>query len=173
MTAASTATPFESLQTTSALCKTANVTRGQLRLYEQEGLIAPQRRTDAGYRQYGAETLDRLKAIKHLKQLGFTLAEIALLLAERDEGSLDARGIQRLASEVLANIDARVASLHLIRRYVAPVADGDMSVLQDDECKFVIEFMTALSAEHATIRSAGPARSAPPPSAGALRQTSG
>ncbi|MBK7720517.1 MAG: MerR family transcriptional regulator [Simplicispira sp.] len=32
---------FKSLQTTSALCKAANVTRGQLRLYEEEGLIAP------------------------------------------------------------------------------------------------------------------------------------
>jgi hypothetical protein len=41
---------FKSLQTTGALCKAANVTRGQLRLYEDEGLIAPLRRTEAGYR---------------------------------------------------------------------------------------------------------------------------
>jgi hypothetical protein len=52
------ANPFRNLQTTSALCKAANVTRGQLRLYEEEGLIAPQGRTEAGYRQYGADTLD-------------------------------------------------------------------------------------------------------------------
>jgi hypothetical protein len=32
---------FKALQTTSTLCKAANVTRGQLRLYEEEGLIAP------------------------------------------------------------------------------------------------------------------------------------
>lgn len=55
---------FKSLQTTSALCKAADVTRGQLRLYEEAGLITPQSRTEAGYRQYGSETLDRLKAIK-------------------------------------------------------------------------------------------------------------
>lgn len=53
------------------------------------GLIAPQSRTEAGYRQYGTETLDRLKAIMHLKELGFTLAEIALLLSDRDHGVLD------------------------------------------------------------------------------------
>lgn len=29
-------------KTTSMLCKAANVTRGQLRLYEAKGLIAPQ-----------------------------------------------------------------------------------------------------------------------------------
>ena len=138
---------FQSLQTTSALCKAANVTRGQLRLYEDEGLITPQSRTEAGYRQYGADTLDRLKAIMHLKELGFTLAEIALLLAERDHGELDERAIQQIAGDVLSKIDERIAGLQVIRGYVAPVAVGDMSVLQDEDCHFVVEFMTALSAE--------------------------
>ena len=138
---------FQSLQTTSALCKAANVTRGQLRLYEDEGLITPQSRTEAGYRQYGADTLDRLKAIMHLKELGFTLAEIALLLAERDHGELDERAVQQLAGDVLSKIDERIAGLQVIRGYVAPVAVGDMSVWQDEDCHFVVEFMTALSAE--------------------------
>jgi DNA-binding transcriptional MerR regulator len=79
------------LQTTSALCKATNVTRGQLRLYEDEGLIAPQSRTEAGYRQYGTDTVDLLKAILHLKELGFTLAEIALPLSNRDQGEIDER----------------------------------------------------------------------------------
>ena len=96
---------FKSLQTTSALCKAANVTRGQLRLYEEQGLIAPQSRTESGYRQYGSDTQDRLKAIMHLKELGFTLAEIALLLSDRDYGQIDEPAIQHLAGEVLSKID--------------------------------------------------------------------
>lgn len=138
---------FKSLQTTSALCKAANVTRGQLRLYEEQGLIAPQSRTEAGYRQYGSDMLDRLKTIMHLKELGFTLAEIALLLSERDHGEIDEQTIQRLAGEVLSKIDERIAGLQVIRGYVAPVCSGDMSVLQAEDCNFVVEFMTALSAE--------------------------
>ena len=138
---------FKTLQTTSALCKAANVTRGQLRLYEEEGLIAPQSRTEAGYRQYGSETLDRLRAILHLKELGLTLAEIALLLFDRDQGVLDKQALQLLAGEVLSKIDERIAGLQVIRGYIAPVAMGDMSVLQDDDCNFVVEFMTAFSAE--------------------------
>lgn len=137
---------FQALQTTSALCKAADVTRGQLRLYEEEGLITPQSRTEAGYRQYGSDTLDRLKVIRHLKELGFTLADIALLLSDRDQGALDATAIQRLAADVLSKIDQRMAALQVIRAYVAPVAVGDMSVLQDEDCHFVFEFMTALSA---------------------------
>jgi MerR family copper efflux transcriptional regulator len=143
---------FKSLQTTSALCKAANVTRGQLRLYEAEGLIAPQRRTEAGYRQYGSDTQDQLKAIMHLKELGFTLAEIALLLSDRDFGEIDVPAIQRLAGEVLSKIDERIAGLQVIRGYVAPVAAGDMGVLEDDDCNFVIEFMTALSADKSKRR---------------------
>ena len=143
---------FKSLQTTSALCKAANVTRGQLRLYEEQGLIAPQSRTEAGYRQYGSDMLDRLKTIMHLKELGFTLAEIALLLSDRDHGEIDVLAIQRLAGEVLSKIDERIAGLQVIRGYVGPVAVGDMSVLQDEDCNFVIEFMTALSADQARRR---------------------
>ena len=143
---------FKSLQTTSALCKTANVTRGQLRLYEGAGLIAPQSRNEAGYRQYGSDAPDRLKVIMHLKQLGFTLAEIALLLSDRDHGQLDRQAIEKMAGDVLSKIDERIAALQLIRAYVAPVAVGDMSVLQDEDCNFLFEFMTALSADEARRR---------------------
>lgn len=140
-----TAHDFKALQTTSALCKSASVTRGQLRLYEEAGLIFPQSRTEAGYRQYGRDTLERLKAIRHLKDLGFTLAEIALLLSERDHGALDAPALARLAGAVMAKIDERVAALQVIRGYVAPVALGDMRVLQDEDCNFVLTFLSALS----------------------------
>jgi len=53
---------FKSLQTTSALCRAANVARGQLRLCEEEGLMAPQSRTEVAFRQYGTDTLDRIRA---------------------------------------------------------------------------------------------------------------
>ena len=140
-----TAHPFKTLQTTSALCQSAGVTRGQLRLYEDAGLIAPQSRTEAGYRQYGSDTLDRLKAIRHLKSLGFTLVEIGLLLLERDQGALDAPAIEQLAGTVVAKIDERIAALRVIRGYVGPVALGDMRVLQDEDCNFVLTFLSALS----------------------------
>jgi len=140
-------TAFKNLHTTSSICKAANVTRGQLRLYEEQRLIAPQSRTEAGYRQYGSDTLDRLKVILHLKDLGLTLTEIALLLSDRDKGILDEQAVKRMAGEVTSKIDERIAGLQVIRGYVAPVARGDMSVLQDEDCSFVVEFMTALTAE--------------------------
>ena len=100
-----------------------------------------------GDQEVVTNTLDRLKAIMHLKELGFTLAEIALLLSDRDNGELDAQAMVRLAGDVLSKIDERIAGLQVIRSYVAPVAVGDLSVLQDEDCNFVFEFMTALSAQ--------------------------
>jgi DNA-binding transcriptional MerR regulator len=143
---------YKALLTTSGLCKSAGVTRGQLRLYEVAGLIAPLSRTEAGYRQYGSDTLDRLKVIRHLKDLGLTLAEIAMLLAQRDRGTLDAPAIEQLAGAVVAKIDERIAAMQVIRSYVAPVARGDMGVLQDEDCNFVLAFLGALSVDQGIRR---------------------
>ena len=130
--------------TTARLCAAANATRGMLRLYEAEGLLAPPARSAAGYRHYPADTVDRVQAIRLLKELGFTLRDIALLLCERDEGAVDAARMQALAATQLAAIDARMARLDLVRRYVAAVAAGDLSRLQDDaECQFLVNFMAA------------------------------
>ncbi len=127
-----------------------------LRLYEAEGLLAPPARSAAGYRHYPADTVDRVQAIRLLKELGFTLRDIALLLCERDEGAVDAARMQTLAATQLAAIDARMARLALVRRYVAAVAAGDLSRLQDDaECQFLVDFMAAAP-------TASPATAVPP-----------
>ena len=53
--------------TSGAVCAAAQVTRGQLRVYAREGLIPPPRRTDGGFRDYPADTVARLQAIRHSK----------------------------------------------------------------------------------------------------------
>ena len=57
-----------------------------LRYYEDIGLLPPAARTDAGYRLYGADTLDRLAFIARAKQLGCSLDEIATLNGAWDGG---------------------------------------------------------------------------------------
>lgn len=138
--AARPATPL----TTARLCAAADATRGMLRLYEEEGLIAVPQRSAAGYRHYPADTVDRVRAIRLLKELGFTLREIALLLAESDDGNIDAERMQALAQAQLVQIDARIARLALVRRYVAAVAQGDTErLLSDPDCRFLVDFLAA------------------------------
>lgn len=129
--------------TSGAVCAAAQVTRGQLRLYEREGLIPAPRRTAGGFRDYPPDTLARLQAIRQLKEIGFSLSDIALLLAEGDSGALDEARLQALAGEQLRAIDQRLANLKLVRRFVAAVAEGDMTALNDPECSFLVQFLAS------------------------------
>jgi len=58
-----------------------------LRLYERRGLIAP-RRTAAGWRTYGPDTMRRAAEVVALRALGFGLRQIAGLLRQ-DAGALE------------------------------------------------------------------------------------
>ncbi|MGH2907641.1 MAG: MerR family transcriptional regulator, partial [Solirubrobacterales bacterium] len=56
------------------------VSRKALRLYEDRGLVTPQR-TAAGWRAYGPEELARAAEVVWLRALGLSLAEIARVMA--------------------------------------------------------------------------------------------
>jgi MerR family transcriptional regulator, copper efflux regulator len=131
------------VMTTAALCAAAQVTRGTLRLYESQGLIPPPKRSPAGYRHYPAGEVLRLQAIRHLKEIGFTLKEIALLLDEREQGDLDPARVRELAQAQVLEIDARIARLQMVRQYVAMVAGGDTELIDDPDCNFLLDFMAA------------------------------
>jgi DNA-binding transcriptional MerR regulator len=58
------------------LAKRTGVSVRTLHWYEEIGLLAPSRRTEAGHRLYAAEDLGHLQQIRSLRQLGFSLDEI-------------------------------------------------------------------------------------------------
>ncbi len=59
------------------------VTRRNIRFYEKEGLLAPSRNSQNGYRDYGEEEIAELKRIKLLRKLGLPLDEIRRLQTGR------------------------------------------------------------------------------------------
>jgi DNA-binding transcriptional MerR regulator len=54
-----------------------------LRYYERVGLLPRPARRASGYRTYTRDTVQRVRFIKRAQELGFTLGEIADLLAQR------------------------------------------------------------------------------------------
>ncbi|OAA28547.1 putative transcriptional regulator [Frankia sp. EI5c] len=56
-----------------------------VRYYEEAGLLVPTGRTPGGFRLYDEDAVDRLRLIRRMKPLGFTLDEMRSLLAVRDE----------------------------------------------------------------------------------------
>ena len=68
----------------------------QIRDYEKQGLLAPAARSDAGYRRYGAGDLARLHFIRHAREVGFSLKQIATLLRLQEDPKRSTRKSQAL-----------------------------------------------------------------------------
>lgn len=54
----------------------AGITKKNIRFYEEQGLLSPQRNAENGYRDYGEEEVRRLQRIKLLRKLGVPIEEI-------------------------------------------------------------------------------------------------
>jgi DNA-binding transcriptional MerR regulator len=90
------------------------VTVQTLRYYERRGLLPEPHRTPGGYREYGADAVARLRAVKAAQRLGFTLDEVADLLdtgRRRDPTPV----LQDRARAKLSEIEERMADLERIR----------------------------------------------------------
>ena len=59
--------------TVKALAELAGVTPRTLRWYDQKGLLKPRRTTEAGYRLYGPEEVNRLQAGKSWTRRALTV----------------------------------------------------------------------------------------------------
>ncbi len=70
--------------TVKELARMAGITPRTLRWYDRVGLLPPERLTEAGYRVYGSEQVDRLQQILFYRELGFPLDEIRTILDDTD-----------------------------------------------------------------------------------------
>lgn len=66
--------------TVKTLAQLAGVTPRTLRWYDKEGLLKPLRTTDAGYRIYGPQQVERLQMILFYRELGLELSAIRSIL---------------------------------------------------------------------------------------------
>ena len=97
------------------LSATTGVPAATVRYYERRGLLEPPRRTRAGYRQYEAETTQRLRFIKRAQELGFTLEEIADLLAFWQDSATSCGKVEGRATATLERIDTKIRDLKRMR----------------------------------------------------------
>ena len=66
-----------------------------IRHYEEVGLVQPSGRSAGGFRLYTDDDVERLRLVKHMKPLDFTLDEMRELLDLRDRLSGGAGGPER------------------------------------------------------------------------------
>jgi DNA-binding transcriptional MerR regulator len=93
-----------------------------VRYYEEMGLIAPEQRTDGGFRLYTEENVERLLLIKQMKPLGFSVQEMHALLDARDAmralKPFDPRR-QQAAKELAEFAEAADKRCRKLRKHVA------------------------------------------------------
>jgi DNA-binding transcriptional MerR regulator len=97
------------------LASLAGVSTDTLRHYERKGLLPAPRRSQNGYRQYTAHSLDRVRLIRRALAMGFTIDELALILKERDRGGAPCRKVRALAEAKLDEVEARLREMESVR----------------------------------------------------------
>jgi MerR family copper efflux transcriptional regulator len=102
--------------TIGAVARRAGVGIDTIRYYEREGLLPPPRRRASGYRDYGGDTVERLRFIRRAKDLGFTLEEIRELLALSSDRERGVRDVKGRAEAKLAAVEERIRELQRVRR---------------------------------------------------------
>lgn len=101
------------------LAKEAGVGVETIRFYEREGLLAAPRRSPSGCRQYTPEAAERVKFLRRVQWLEFTLRDAQELLALRDNPDAGRAHVRERAADKLADIDERIAELRAMRAELA------------------------------------------------------
>ncbi len=81
----------EKQMTIGQIAKKVGLRTSAIRYYEEQGLIKAAERSEVGYRLYGVEVIDELRFLRRAQHLGFSLADIRILLGGWREGTLDQR----------------------------------------------------------------------------------
>jgi Cu(I)-responsive transcriptional regulator len=95
-----------------------------VRYYERRRLLPAATRRTSGYREFTPATLERLRFIRRAQELGFTLSEIAELLALRLDPHTTAADIKGRAEQKIGEIDRKLNDLKRIRQALAHLAGG-------------------------------------------------
>jgi DNA-binding transcriptional MerR regulator len=98
------------------LARRAAVPVKTLRYWSDVGLVPPAGRTAAGYRLYGDAALGRLRLIRRALAMGFSVTDLAVVLAERDRGGAPCRKVRHLLATRLDELDRRIVDLTTLRR---------------------------------------------------------
>jgi DNA-binding transcriptional MerR regulator len=93
------------------LSRLAGVSPDTLRHYERLGILPKPPRTNGGYRDYPANSLDRVRLIQSALKVGFSLAELATILRMRDCGDVPCHRVRAIAEHKLEEVKQQINDL--------------------------------------------------------------
>ena len=95
-----------------------------IRYYESIGLIDAVPRTSGGYRSYDPTDVAFLRFIRRARGLGFSVQNVANLLALYRDGNRASADVKALALEHLEEIDRKLAELKSVRNTLQHLVDN-------------------------------------------------
>jgi DNA-binding transcriptional MerR regulator len=105
--------------TIGALASAAGTRITTIRYYERAGLLPAPDRTGCAHRVYTSEQVTRLLFIRRARELGFSIAEIRMLLHFADAERTPCREVQQFAAAHLDRIQRKITVLVQLRNTLA------------------------------------------------------
>ncbi|TKC83580.1 Cd(II)/Pb(II)-responsive transcriptional regulator [Trinickia terrae] len=119
------------------LAKAASCTTETIRFYEKEGLMPDAQRTDANYRSYSAEHVERLRFIRNCRALDMTHDEIRALLRLTDDPAERCGSINTLLDEHIGHVNARLAELEQLKTQLTALREQCVGEHTVEDCGIV------------------------------------
>lgn len=101
------------------LAKRVGLRPSALRYYEQEGLLVADGRSEAGYRLYHPHAEQRLRFIQRAQRLGFSLANIAVLLEGWQTGDLSNQALIKTAENRYLALEKQLTDQLILQHELA------------------------------------------------------
>ncbi|MGB3406779.1 MAG: Cu(I)-responsive transcriptional regulator [Jannaschia sp.] len=90
-----------------------------VRYYADIGLVDATARSDAGYRNYDAGAVRKLAFVRRAREFGFSIEECRDLLGLYQDTERSSSEVKRIASDRLAQIEAKQRELQVLRDELA------------------------------------------------------
>jgi len=126
---------IDDLMSIGKIAKKSGLEISTIRYYEQKGLIPSPIRSPSGYRKFKPETISRLRFIVRAKDLGFTLSEIAEILALKNPlNSNTCVAVKHKMEEKANEIESKIQDLRLLKEALLKLAVSCNGSYPMDEC---------------------------------------
>ena len=117
------------------LAKRAGISADAIRFYEDEGILLPAGKTEAGYRLYGDDAVRRVRFIKHAQQCGMTLSEIRQLLDLKEDNCSCCGDVRSLALRIKMHIEEKIQAMQTMAEALTELIEICTAVDRPlDEC---------------------------------------